>query len=1032
MRDIEQKISPLIASQFPSFYQDEGPNFIAFVKAYYEWLETNCQLVGLESTDGFNVGDTVTQGPTTGTIISTEGVGVNNILVSVDGVDTFRCFNVCADLTPMTSSSGGSSLVKKGGRTRRLGAIFFARKLPDIRDIDRTVDLFIVKFKEKFLKNIEFDSASNKKLLIKNSMDLYRSKGTERSIDLFFRLIYGVKSSVYYPGDDLFKLSEAEWYRPHYIEINSTSSDRAITLVGKQVTGVTSGATAFVEKYIKRRTGNGFVHIFYVSSVSGDFMVNELLRTDKIYSDSPRVLGSLSQASIDDGSEAFAVGDIVNLQSSTGSGGIGRVTGTEKGTGKVTFGLADSGWGYTTHIPGLIGEYSTNTFVSDRILLLANCTAKHYISGISVVQGGSGYANTDLVNISGGMLDARARPTTNTSGGIVSVRLMNQGSGFDPVDGVGYSISNTSGMSSIGTGGDFSVQYSLPTSYFNYLESLEQPEYSANAKIISVSDVAIMELGVPTGSFEIGDFVYQTGTDNEVSASGTITKTSQLTIAGGYITTGNTIGVFRPDEDIYVRGKPSYATFKNITLSVGVVSTSTADISDTNVPYLYSSLNGTTAYALGTTSGEGAEYGIQTLADTETLYINTDSLNNASFLQQRLNATAYGFPASPTANSSSVLYGALRFIPAEIGSIKTLPRLNPGSGYNKNPTTSVYQKYVVGHQAHDYIFDVKDVTGAFVTGEYVTHTVYDNRVAVTVANPNYFRIGERAFASNTTTLFVANGTVASIDYSSNTVFVYNVAGTFPTTNNYTMKSLVTLTANTKISNAVPFVYTYSAKGIVKSFSQDKLYVKRIQMNNSFEIGNTVIGSLSGSSANVVSIGPDPNSGIAGFNANVSARATTADGVISSVQIVDSGFGFSNDAKVTFTSDDSTRSGTLDNIRGGVGVGTGFYRSAKGLASDLSKIHDGDYYQEYSYDVISRIPLDRYGDMFKKVMHTAGTRFFGSVMIDSTANTVVGVAASSNNAASSVEIYDTSPYVIQDRKVNDVQDRSTIYIESREQ
>lgn len=37
---IEKKISNFVESQFPQFYQDEGPNFILFVKAYYEWLET--------------------------------------------------------------------------------------------------------------------------------------------------------------------------------------------------------------------------------------------------------------------------------------------------------------------------------------------------------------------------------------------------------------------------------------------------------------------------------------------------------------------------------------------------------------------------------------------------------------------------------------------------------------------------------------------------------------------------------------------------------------------------------------------------------------------------------------------------------------------------------------------------------------------------------------------------------------------------------------------------------------------------------
>lgn len=42
---IEKYISPLIASQFPSFYKEDGPNFIAFVKAYYEWAESTGQYI---------------------------------------------------------------------------------------------------------------------------------------------------------------------------------------------------------------------------------------------------------------------------------------------------------------------------------------------------------------------------------------------------------------------------------------------------------------------------------------------------------------------------------------------------------------------------------------------------------------------------------------------------------------------------------------------------------------------------------------------------------------------------------------------------------------------------------------------------------------------------------------------------------------------------------------------------------------------------------------------------------------------------
>jgi hypothetical protein len=41
----EKFISNFVESQFPLFYQEEGPNFILFVKAYYEWLESENQAI---------------------------------------------------------------------------------------------------------------------------------------------------------------------------------------------------------------------------------------------------------------------------------------------------------------------------------------------------------------------------------------------------------------------------------------------------------------------------------------------------------------------------------------------------------------------------------------------------------------------------------------------------------------------------------------------------------------------------------------------------------------------------------------------------------------------------------------------------------------------------------------------------------------------------------------------------------------------------------------------------------------------------
>lgn len=293
MKDIEKVISPLIQSQFPAFYNEEGPQFIAFVKAYYEWLESEGQ------------------------------------------------------------------------------PLYHSRRLNDYQDIDNTVDDFILYFKEKYLKNIEFDLASNKKLLVKNSLDLYRSKGTPRSVELFFRLVYGTDAEVRFPKDKIFKLSDGVWAKPTYLEVSETS--RNVDYVGKIVTGVISGASAFVERFVKRQTAAGYVNILEISNINGEFRNGETLgviladQDLTTYSDSPRLIGSLREIIVQDGSRNFKVGDIVNIESDfQGIGAQARVSAVTNATSAVDFLFIDGGWGYT--------NTSAFSIVSEKVLTLGGIT----------------------------------------------------------------------------------------------------------------------------------------------------------------------------------------------------------------------------------------------------------------------------------------------------------------------------------------------------------------------------------------------------------------------------------------------------------------------------------------------------------------------------------------------------------------------------------------------------------------------------------------------------------------------------------
>lgn len=108
---------------------------------------------------------------------------------------------------------------------------------------------------------------------------------------------------------------------------------------------------------------------------------------------------------------------------------------------------------------------------------------------------------------------------------------------------------------------------------------------------------------------------------------------------------------------------------------------------------------------------------------------------------------------------------------------------------------------------------------------------------------------------------------------------------------------------------------------------------------------------------------------------------------------DSGFGYINDETATFTSLDGLRSGRVKISLETQGQSEGYYRSRGGFLSQDKYLHDGIYYQEYSYEVRSSVTLNKYTDMLKQVIHVAGTKFFGAYVKKSIANSQITLATS---------------------------------------
>jgi hypothetical protein len=147
----------------------------------------------------------------------------------------------------------------------------------------------------------------------------------------------------------------------------------------------------------------------------------------------------------------------------------------------------------------------------------------------------------------------------------------------------------------------------------------------------------------------------------------------------------------------------------------------------------------------------------------------------------------------------------------------------------------------------------------------------------------------------------------------------------------------------------------------------------------------VLGRTSGAVATIVDASDDNTALAIGTNAIIAANVQVANTVVANLQVLDSGFGYVENETVALVSPTNEYEVTAKVVLTNQGFSEGYYDTEQGFLDGSSKIYDGDYYQDYSYEVQTRLPLNKYADILKNVVHTAGTRFFGKVVFDSYAD-----------------------------------------------
>ena len=467
MAKFNDKISTLINSQLPDFVVDDHPQFVQFLKTYYQFMESAMlQVTSIENTDGitlenetglkdnllldgskitsektqsdagdkiiyedtvygkFSVGETITGlvSKATATVLAED---LTNGKLYISAQDKFD-----RNETIIGNTSNAQAVIND----YRPNPVSTVQDLTNFRDPDKVISNFLTKFRDEFLKTIPENLAIglDKRHLIKNIKSMYRLKGTQAGHELFFRILFNQVSETFYPRTQMLRVSDGQWDTQKVLRAVATVGDTT-NLVGRTIKGSSSSATAIIESIKKFIIGNKEVSEFVlnISSMTGTFSIGEEITgtasdTDDFFIKA-NITGIPGLKTITNDGNLYATGDFLTV---TG-GGVG-----------ADISISDIGSGPVSEI--IIDNAGTGYSVGDKLVFDNTGTEGVNAEGfVSVVNGGiSGESGTGAEHIL--MEDETGRgdqysgskivmegATNSDLNDITDIFLINNGSGYN-------------------------------------------------------------------------------------------------------------------------------------------------------------------------------------------------------------------------------------------------------------------------------------------------------------------------------------------------------------------------------------------------------------------------------------------------------------------------------------------------------------------------------------------------------------------------------------------------------------------------
>lgn len=949
---IKAKLSSIVSNQFPAFFKEEGENFLAFIEAYYEYLEQNGKL--------------------------TEAI----------------------------------------------------QNLEGTRDINTTLDEYIQYFQDTLLPSVPHEVAADKRLLAKYVKFYNVTRGSLASYKLLFRTLYNEAVEVYYPADQMLKVSDGDWNHDQYLVTNYDINN--YKFIGKTIQGQESRAEALVEDIVGRVIRNRDVMQINVSNVRGSFNHLEPVRIlDEAPSGTghaPLVEAGIAQIEIISPGGEYNEGDVVELLSNdVGDFGKVVVTDTIDLGGSITFSITDGGSGFTSSIGGadqgetLIsitggdGQSPASftieqTDIGDSFAISMNTN----LIGANNIYGAGG-AQVTYADSSTGIMDTFA----NTIIGAASFGFPE----YDEITGDSVYRDNTNAAIQIAN----SAQISLGDSLFGATSS-------ANAIVTEVVDATAGAswFRVDTyRNFSTSETV-KIGTSGGASV-GTVSAFQSNTVGGHVLQLGRptTVNINEGDELVsespfsYIANTADVIKTNEIIHSFAVVKKIVA-----NIPYGYEHnptantiLSGTISSSANTVTGSGTSFltdfavgdviksggqssrRVVSVADDTTLVVSDSfnpALSTAAYGKGGVwrDLTTYRVTANNTANSSNQFHTGPMSSFIELDGVRKV-----GS-----PTIIANVAYTSSNTVYENVHTLLSDSLLFKTATFGTIENLSNKVGgdgfsiaptVNVIEPNIsiLGIGEQyiTLESDDINWGTANSQVNGLD-TNDALFQVSTgasgdvkAGAGP---NLVPQSIVLANGTYQTTVRVWQPFLQREPGNITFANNSTVTIKKYESS----IIPGEVDSRTTSSVGTAKIVKVVDEGIVGKNAKITP-SVGANGTVTGLRVIDSGFSYAQNEIVRVQESDHPDATqaviklTLDNVANS----EGYYSSSRShVSTKRGYIQDSNFYQEFSYQVVAPLALDRYKEIALKLVHPSGQRLFGKYQSHS--NVSVDIVSTANNSA----------------------------------